>query len=397
MIDLEASARTLNEQTITPRPPLDVVLARGRRIRLRRRLTVIAITCTVAVTVFATAELRSSDTTKHLIVTGHATGPAPTTAARVPAPDLVAPPNLLIAHEALGANEPGRIVVIDTATGRTIRVLGADYDPYLANGFAIARKAQLALWTRLNEPAQMLELVEVPLVGGAKRVLTSSVPLNGKQPTPRPGPALTALDPAGDKLWMNGNTIVDLLTGDQKRVHEPPIPAGWSWVTASWLPDGHKLFMVETRDLPAYCDRGGPLSPRTTPPACITTPASRTSSSRGFIYDLNDPQSGWHTTSPPKRPDGWWGLQILGPGRLASTIVGVGAPPSTTSGPAIMTINVASGAIIDHVALPPDSNVLSVDASGTNVLFTAHRDLERLSIADTTPIVIGKQVAEAAW
>jgi hypothetical protein len=386
MIDLEASARALNEQSITPRLPVDVVLARGRRIRLRRRLAIIAITCSVAVAGIATSELLSSDTSKHLIVTGHTTGSPPTTTATLPAPPLVAPPKLLIAHEEQGGSAPGRIVVIDTATGRTIRVLGADYDPYLQNGFAIARETALALWTRLNQaPRAPIESVEVPIIGGPEHVLA---------PTGGPGPFLS-VNSDGTQLW-SGTTIVDLTTGHRTIIPRPPSSQSPLWHDASWLPDGHRLFLVEGHVDNSSCE-SGPQGP--VPPSCLTTTTIGTHGTRGLVYDLNDPRAGWRVTASPDRAEGWWDLQILGPGRLPATIVASGrrGPSSTNSAPAIMTINVDTGAITDAIALPADANVLAVDQSGTNILFTTSRQLERLSIADPTPIIIGKRVAEAAW
>jgi hypothetical protein len=43
MIDLEARARTLNEQAVTRRLPVKLVVQRGNRIRARRRVAVVAI------------------------------------------------------------------------------------------------------------------------------------------------------------------------------------------------------------------------------------------------------------------------------------------------------------------------------------------------------------------
>ena len=62
-----------------------------------------------------------------------------------------------------------------------------------------------------------------------------------------------------------------------------------------------------------------------------------------------------------------------------------------------MTVDVISGAIVDQLTLPADANVLAVDASGTNILFTTNRLLERVSLADTKPVILRRQVAEAAW
>src|SRR5258708_3729062 len=153
MIDLEARARTLNEQTVAPRLPVHVVLAHGRRIRARRRLVAIAIVCSFAGVLVGAAALRSRDNTKDLTVTEPTTHSSTTTP--VPPASFVPPPKTLLVHEEQGGHPtPGRVLLLDTATSRVIRRLGADYDPYLANGFGFARSAGFALWTRLNEPAQ---------------------------------------------------------------------------------------------------------------------------------------------------------------------------------------------------------------------------------------------------
>ena len=399
MIDLEERARSLNEHAVTPMLPIEVVVQRARRIRARRRMRAIAAIGSVAALVLVVAMLQITGAKKRVVVIG----PGPTTPTSAPAPHAVAPPARFIAHLLQGGSaQPGKVVIIDTATGKTIRAIGADYDPYLANGFAIARGAGVAFWTRLNEPAQTLELVEVPLAGGTPRVLTSSGSLVGPLVTVRPGPLLTAVDPAGSRLWMNGKTMVDLATGTQQPVAAPPVAAGWSWETASWLPGGHELFMVEGRELPATCFRdGGPLgTPRTTlPPECITTPASRSRDTRGLVYDLSNPRAGWHAAATPARPEGWSGLRALGPGRLPSTVVVVGSrlPSSTGSTSDVMTVDVNTGAIVDQLTLAADANVLTADASGTNFLFTTNRLLERVSFADPHPVVIRRQVGEAAW
>jgi len=402
MIDLEARARTLNEQAVTPRLPVELVLKRGHRIRVRRRVAAVVVAGSLLVVGLAGAAMHSTGTTKHLVVTGSTTQPRPTATASAP-PHAVPAPKQFIAHlEQGGSARPGKVVIIDTATGSTIRSIGADYDPYLSNGFAIARAAGVALWTRLNEPAQTLELVETPLTGGAARVMTSSGFLDGPLPEQRSAPLLTAVDAAGARLWMNGNAIVDLSTGKQQRVQAPPVETGWSWDTASWMPDGHELFMVEGQDLPRTCytDIGPALGPpRTTPAECITTPATRSSRTRGLVYDLSDPNGGWRVTATPDRPEGWWGLRILGAGRLPSTVVAVGnfAPTTTGAASTLMTVDVNTGAIVDQLKLPADANVLSVDASGTNILFTTNRRLERVSLADPKLVILRRQVAEAAW
>ncbi len=61
-----------------------------------------------------------------------------------------------------------------------------------------------------------------------------------------------------------------------------------------------------------------------------------------------------------------------------------------------MTVDVNSGVIVDEVTIPGDS-VLAVDASGTNILFADSGRLERLSLADTRPVIVREGVAEAAW
>jgi hypothetical protein len=84
--------------------------------------------------------------------------------AGVTVPDA-APPARLAAHLPTGTGHPGEIVVIDTATGAIVRTLGAEYDPYLANGFQMAPDGSAVYYTRLNGPSQKIELVRAPLDG----------------------------------------------------------------------------------------------------------------------------------------------------------------------------------------------------------------------------------------
>ncbi len=288
MIDLEARAHTLNQEAVTPRLAVDVVLERARRIRKRRRLVVVAFCCSLIVAGAVAVTLRLSRASNSAVVVSPSTGSRRATKPTVPAPALVAVPGQAIVHGLGGADRPGRVEVVDTKTGRTLRVLGADYDPYLQNGFAIARSSGLALWTRLNQPAQTLELVEVPIAGGEEHVIGSTNPLGSGAVSP--GPLLTAVSPDGRQLWMNGDKIVDLGTGHQVNVPQPPFAVGARWGGATWLPDGHHLFVIELQAV-SNCDRSSPLGG--VPPACETTTTAGACGSHGWTYDLDDPAAGW--------------------------------------------------------------------------------------------------------
>src|SRR5258706_15570147 len=118
------------------------------------------------------------------------------------------------------------------------------------------------------------------------------------------------------------------------------------------------------RALPAPCYRYGGLVPRTTPAECIPPPTTRSSRTRGLVYDLSDPNGGWRVTATPDRPEGWWGLRILGAGRLPSTVVAVGsfAPTTTGAASAIMIVDVDTGALVRQLSLARGANVLAVEA-----------------------------------
>lgn len=384
MIDLHDAAQRINDDPVVIPAPVEAIYRRAREIRRRSRLRVGATVALVglvgaltgsALTSGPPHRIRIATTPEPSTTTvprqrGGSSNSPPTSLARPPA---VPPPAELVAHLPTGTARPGQIVVINTATGAVVKVLGADYDPYVGDGFHIAAGGQSVFWTHLNEQAQQFPVTEVPLDGGAGRTIA-----NGVDDLP---------SPAGTSLLL-GNTgtfqIVDLASGKSRPL---PVPAldGQAFASASWLPDGHTVLALSVTPV-QQCE--GPVVHRC--PTTTTIPAE--AKTRAWAIDAATPNAQW-VVEPS---DGLWDrVELLGPGRLPGTAAGY--QTDGTNPIDLLTIR-SNGTIVDRVPINANQvQVLAVDHSGTNFLIANNTGLARLSLADPNPVHVGAPVAEATW
>jgi hypothetical protein len=367
----------------------------------RRRLTVAAIVGSATCVIVGAVALRPTNSASRRVIIGH---DAPTSTTYPPAA-WNAPPTTLVEHTSPENGLGGRMLLVDTATGRTIRDVTAIDDAYLVLEMSVSRDS--VFWEEFNRESFRVEQASIR-DGAVHELGTYRRARAGGTPVP-PWPLLAGVSPDGTRLWTHGDTIRNLADATETRIPPPPTGPKRAGSATSWLSDGHRLLAVDqlsqhysethyyvcaaTDGLTWDADTKCP--DEVTATTTTTTPQDR---EHGFAFDLRDPGRGWQNAAEPQLDGGWSGLQILGPGRLPSTVVAVAQPDEvgSTSRPHVLTVDVVSGAIVDDVEIPGDF-VYSVDPSGTNVLFRAGERLERLSIADPRPVVIGPDPAGAAW
>jgi hypothetical protein len=389
MIDLTEAARRLNADPLLAPSPMSELRRRVGLVRRRRnRIAAITVSGTVAVVCAAVAILivvAPSGNHRVVVQTGPTTTPTVTSPPLSPVP----PPPLLYVHLRQVGNGPGPIEEIDTHTGHVVRTVGADYDPYVQDGFN-AGPGNTVYWTHLDEPHQTFPITQ----------------LTDNQNTRTVGYGTTDLpSPNGRWLFVTGNRQDPLqllvLQPDNPADHHQagiatqslPEPASTDEGVTSfaWLPDSSALVTITVAS-PPDC----PSSPADTRVCTTTAPLP---APQAWILYPSSPASGWHRLPAPT--GGWQNTALFGPGRLPGTILAVSdtTAPGTTAF-AAETINVLSGTIIDHVPLPGTvTAVLASDHTGTNLLvaFTGYTNLARLSLASPQPIPIITGVAEATW
>ncbi len=379
MIDLHDAAEVMNDYPVIAPSPVTAILGRAHEIRRRTRLRrgVAAMAVVILGVGVVTTEVSGSPSQTRI-----ATVPTPSTVPRksggggkVPPPPpkapLVAPPTELVAHLRDQTAKPGQIVVMNTATGAVTKILGADYDPYVGDGFQIAAGGHSVFWTHLNEKAQQFPVAEVPLGGGASRTVA-----NGADDLPSPD----------GKLLLVSSNVVDLATLTTRPLPSPALD-GQVFASFSWLPDAHTIVGLSVT--PAQqC----PGAPGFTIPCPTTTTTPGEARTRVWTIDTSTPKAKW--VAVPTSDD-WKGITLLGPGRLPGTVAA--DQWSLTGAVAIVTMRL-DGTVVDRVPTPGgEVQVLAVDHSGTNFLIDDAGGLARISLADPTPVHIGVAVAEASW
>jgi hypothetical protein len=284
----------------------------------------------------------------------------------------VAPPAVAVVHMPGGTARPGQILVIDVQSGAILKVLGAEYDPYLQNGFLVSTDLQKLYYLRLNEPAaQKLELISVPLIGGSPQVVPTGV-----------GPA-----PNGD-LLASGPFVLDLRHGTQ-RMYTPPASGKNDSVSYAWPRGTQTLIAIDVGYTFNSCLEG--LVP---PPTPCASPAPLPVGA--WSLDASSATSTWQPVRLPPDLPSWKDIHLLGPGRVPGSVLATQSLPDSGQVAVVLTLG-QDGTLIDRVPMPPGITVLSVDASGTNLLVTYSGGLGRLSMSNPIPVHIGEAVSEASW
>ncbi len=293
------------------------------------------------------------------------------------------PPTIAV-HLPTATAHPGQILLVDSETGATLRSFGAEYDPYVSDGFALAADRSALYYSRLNEPAQKIEIVRAPL-GQAG----SSVIADGTDERPSPDGRQLAFRPMSTS---EGLAVMDLASGAVRTYPPPPAPAGSDALYLSWLADNRSVVVITS--VPGGTSGGACFAPAGRP-SCGAPPTTATPPPpEAWLLDTSRSNPSWaRLPTPAQSNDGWGGYLLLGPGRVPESLA-VGWSYGHSAD--IMTV-MTDGSVYDKTALAPDSLPLSVDATGTNFLIADRTGLARMSLSDPAPVPIRGPVAEAAW
>jgi hypothetical protein len=144
-------------------------------------------------------------------------------------------PSTYLAHLP-GQSGAGPIGVYGLASGTLLRTLGTVADPYPQNGFQVSADHRTLYYVRLNEPAQTVEIVSVPVAGGPTTVLA-----DGTRPTPSPdgkGLAYLASDHRNEIAVMTlaGPSTAYLVNVELRTWAELRQPTGSTWRAVEPLP-----------------------------------------------------------------------------------------------------------------------------------------------------------------
>jgi hypothetical protein len=333
----------------------------SRRRGLARPVVVLA---AITLPILLVAVLAIGGTWQHLpIRTPPKAVASPTTILAVP------PPAVAVVHLPTGTARPGQIQVIDVQSGAMLRVLGAEYDPYLQNGFLLSTDRQRLYYLRLNEAAQRIELTTVPLNGGTPQVVPTSASANGD-------------------LLASGSFVLDLRPAPQRK-YMPPATGTNDSASYAWGRGSQHLMAIDVGRTFGTCPDGllAPPTPCASPPSLPV---------RAWNIDASSATSTWQPVHLPPSLSSWKDVHLLGPGRLPGSVLATQNLPGHDQTAAALTLGM-DGSVIDRVSMPPGITVLSVDASGTNLLVTYPGGLGWLSLSKPIPIHIGDAVSEASW
>jgi hypothetical protein len=262
-------------------------------------------------------------------------------------------------------------------TGKVLRSLGTEYDPYPENGFVLSANRSTLFYVHLDEPAQKVETLAVPVTGGVPKVVAL-------------GPGSLQFSPDGSKasFAVAGQTvsIVDLTTGGTTSVPLPTSNAADRVVSSSWLPDSRRLVVtIQAPDLTARCFAPpGRACSSPSPPA----PA--------VAFRLDTTRSEWSSLPRPRElARGWNGLALQGPGQAAGTVLATvqGAAGNST----LFTLRVRDGRVLSRHAVPLGTTFLARDRSGTHVLVSDEGNTKLWLPNPGTVTVVGPAASEATW
>jgi hypothetical protein len=306
----------------------------------------------------------------------HPTAPSAVSSAPVP--------SVLVVHTPTATGLPGTIEVVDSGTGRVIRTLGSAYDPYLMNGFQLSADRSTLYYTRLNEPAQTIEIVAAPLAGGPSRVVA-----HGIDPQLSPDGALMSYRPYGQQQTID---VMTLRTGRVVEAHLPTSDPSVDVFGSSWLPDAHQLLVTigTTHDV---CTGPPPFS-------CATDFATRPAPALAYLLDVGR-RPAW-SAAPAVRgsSEGWAALALQGPGTTSGTVLAIrSAPPAAGAAIAqtVVTVQVSTGRVLSELSLPTGASFLARDTSGTHFLLADARGTVVWSPREPGGQAVGPAAAEAAW
>ena len=292
--------------------------------------------------------------------------------------DVPAPAHL-VAHLLGGSGSPGHITVIDTTSGSTVRDLGPVYDPYPLNGFHASADGSSLFYVRLNEPAQRIEIVRVPTVGGATQVVAE-----GTGAIPSPDGKYLIVETGADHQALE---LLDLGTHTTRPLPGFPGPTPQTLSTFAWTSDS-SVIIASTTDL-------RPIRWRCPPSGCNPPTTDAPSSWSLWSIRTADPNVQWQRIIGPATSGVSWDLELLGPGRFPRTIAALRRPMNAEE--TVLTVGL-DGTVVDQVPLPEHTTALAVNRSGANVLLEGEPTLQRFSLTTRkTNVIAGINMTEASW
>jgi hypothetical protein len=216
-----------------PDERLAEIRRRGQR-RLKLRRVVAALVAAAVVVAVGAVTLHQLAPQHGTVVAGrgHTATPASTTQ---PIPS-VAPPAVAVVHLPTTTGQPGPIVVLDIQTGAVLRVLGTVYDPYPDNGFQLSADRRTIYYVHLDEAAQKVETVSVPLGGGTPQVVRVGI-----RPAPSDDGTLLALLSAAPVSLE----VLDPRGGIHHTYALPPASGNNDFVTYAWQRGSWRLLAID--------------------------------------------------------------------------------------------------------------------------------------------------------
>jgi hypothetical protein len=284
---------------------------------------------------------------------------------------------LLVGHVPTQTGKPGDIQVVATATGTVVRSLGSVYDPYLENGFVVSPDGRTLFYTRLDEAAQVIEIVEVPVGGGP-----TSVVADGTHPQVSPDGSLLAYQPFGRAHVVS---VMSLSSRTVTNYGVPPALADEGAYSIAWLPDSTSL-IVTGKTVASACT--GP------PGASCPTATTPTAASAALLHTGQD--GTWTDLAAPSGiPTGWLNLTLAGPGPSPGTVVGI---ENAGGHQTFCVIDAAGHQPAKETPLPPGTTFLSETRDGSLALLAGPTStLSWTPAASSDPVTVGPVFAEAAW
>jgi hypothetical protein len=353
--------------TLPPPADAEALFKEAKRRERRRRITVVVVVLAVAIVA--------------VVPIAYLVGGAPAskkTGTHSPiSPAVAGIPSFYVVHAPTATGSPGAINVVDTSTGQVIRALGSAYDPYLENGFQLSPDRFTLYYTRLNQAAQTIEIVAVPVAGGPGQVVA-----HGITPLLSPDGTKMSFEPYGQPGTI---AIMDLATRKISAAHIPTTSQSQVVFGTSWLPGSRQLLVTIGTPI-SECSVAPGFACQTLPPP--TPPVAKLLNATGPAM--------WLQLPPPKTIDGGWtNLSLQGPGPEAGTVLATNN--ASTSGSSIDTVQVATGRVLSSMQIPTGTSLLARDQSGTHFLLSGSNGTALWSPPRGATKIVGPTAAEAAW
>lgn len=365
--------RHTTESVVTSDLPADVqaLFKEAKRRRRRRRIYagLVFLVIVLLMVGLATVSRRARPTVGPITSTAPITSLTPTGI-----------PGTYVAHVPTTTGDPGTIEVVDSASGQVIRTLGSAYDPYLQNGFQLSPDRSTLYYTRLDQPAQTIQIIAVPLNGDPSRVVALGV-----DPQLSPDGRSMAYEPYGKPHSIAIMTLANGWTISTQ------LPTSNQWQTdsgISWLPDSRHLLVTRSTPVSYGCD--SPFGEACRPPPSFPKP------SIAFLEVATNRVQQWSRAPTPKVFAGERTTPTLeGPGGQSGTVMALSNAGSSAS--SLLTIDVETGRVIVRAQLPKGTSFLARDRSGSHLILSVPSGTEKWTPGSGSAQPLGPAFSEAAW